>query len=254
MAKAFDQIYQELGSVYDPSVSLIQQQIDSLPASTDAAIAQADAKKNQAFIDITNSARSRGMGFSGIPLSEQATYASTEYAPAIANLKSNAASQKLGLLDSITSLNRDRTSNANTMYNTGVSQDLAERQFQEGIRQYNASLAASKAAAASGGSAADYLALLQGASGTAGPSSSTPAGSYGFKNGSNGSGGFYFTDASGNSISAAKYSKLTGTDMLTLINKMAQAGDAGAKSVLAGPGVNEALPAYKRYFAWDTGA
>lgn len=160
MATPFDQIYNELGTAYDPSIKLIQDQINAIPGQTDAIIAQADAKKNDAFNQITEGARARGMGFSGIPLSEQATYASTEYAPAIANAKSAANTQRTTLLQSIAGLNQDRYKQAQSVYDTRVAQDLAERQFQESIRQANMNAAANQS------NAAAYLAAIGGGNST----------------------------------------------------------------------------------------
>lgn len=165
MARSFDQVYAELGSAFDPSAQLVQQQIESIPGSTDALIQQADAKKDLAFTQITDGARRRGMGFSGIPLAEQATYASTEYAPAIANVKSQAEGRKVSLLESLNSLGRDRRTQAQGIYDNEVARDFQERQFQEQIRQYNETLAeqrrqaaaAARAAASGGGNAGAYL-------------------------------------------------------------------------------------------------
>jgi len=145
----FDQIYSELGNVYNPSANLYQQQIDAIPTQTAAAVSQADAKKDLAYEQITNSARQRGMGFSGIPIAEQAKYNATEYAPAIANLKSNAEANRVSLLEAMNSLNRDRRTQAQSIYDNNMSRDLAERQFQESIRQFNEQLAAQRAANAS---------------------------------------------------------------------------------------------------------
>lgn len=249
MARSFDQVYSELGNAYDPSVSLYQQQIDSIPGQADALIAQTDAKKDQAFTDIVDSARRRGVGFWGIPSAEQAKYASTDYAPAIANIKSNAQNNKLSLLESVNSLNRDRRTQAQGIYDNGISQDMQERQFQESIRQFNEQLSASRAASASS-DISKYL----GTTGATGGTQTTTAptqGSYGYKNGKNGAGGFVFVDGGNNPISASKYAQLNGINLLDLVNKMAKAGDTGASSVLKGPGVDTNSLNYKRYFAWD---
>lgn len=253
MARAFDQILNELGSAYDPSAALIKQQIDAIPGSTEALIKQADAKKDQAFEQIVGGARRRGMGFSGIPLDEQAQYASTEYAPAIANLKSNAEKNRLGFLEQMNALNRDRRTQAQGIYDNELARDFQNRQFQEQVRQFNEQMkaqerqaAAARAAASSGGGGGigSYLSMLGGGG------SKQAAPSYGFKNGKNGAGGFYFKDAGGKSISAAKYAQLAGVSMLDLTRKMVAAGDKGANSILGGPGIMK-NNTYKKAFAWD---
>lgn len=150
MARSFDQIYAELGSAYDPSAQLVQQQINAIPASTDALVKQAEAKKDQAFDQILGGARRRGMGFSGIPLQEQAVYASTEFAPAIANVKSQAENRRVSLLEALNSMNRERRSQAQSIFDTEQNRAFAEREFQEKIRQFNEQQAAARAAASGG--------------------------------------------------------------------------------------------------------
>ena len=229
MARAFDQILAELGSAYDPSATLVQQQIDAIPGSTDALIKQAEAKKDQAFEQITNTARRRGMGFSGIPLQEQAIYASTEFAPAIANVKSQAEGRRVSLIEALNGLNRDRRSQAQSIYDNELGRDFQERQFQEQIRQFNEQQAAARAAAAAsaagggGGSAGDYLAALMGNGNQQGQATMTKK--------ADGT-GFAFTDQYGNPISAASYSKLKSIPFRDLLTKMAKDGDKGAATGL----------------------
>lgn len=241
MARAFNDIYAELGSQYDPSAKLIQDQISAIPGSTDALVAQAEAKKTQAFDDITNAARRRGMGFSGIPLQEQAVYASTEFAPAVARVKSDAEGRKVTLIESLNTMNRDRSTRAQSVYDNELARDFQERQFQEQIRQFNEQQAAA-AAQASAGSAASDLSQYFGANG-ANTQALTKGPSFGYKNGKNGSGGFWFTDASGKPISAAAYAKQAGTNVVALIRRMANEGDKGAQNALrsmSGPGFTTA--------------
>lgn len=69
--------------------------------------------------------------------------------------------------------------------------------------------------------------------------------------GQNGTSGYWFKDATGKSISAENYSKATGMNMLDLISQMAKSGDAGAASVLRGPGIDSSSANYQKWFAWD---
>lgn len=148
MARAFDQIQAELDNYYAPSVNIIQKQLETIPQATEAAIQQADAKKDLAFDQITNAARRRGMGFSGIPLDEQAVYASTEYAPAIARVKGDAENRRSGLLEAIYGINRDKLTRAQSIYDNELQRDLQEKQYQEGVRQFNERMALEKQSAA----------------------------------------------------------------------------------------------------------
>lgn len=227
MARTFDQIYKSLGSAYDPSVALVQQQIDAIPQATQTAIEQANAQKDQAFTDITNQARQRGMGFSGIPLSEQASYLSTNFAPAIANLKSSAESNKNSLLQSIQQYVRDRNNQAQSIFDNEENRALQQKQLAENTRQFNENLAYQKAKDAAdraASSQASTLSYLNTGSG------STPVNSAKISRTS--SGGFNFFDATGAPINAAQYAQLTGVGYRDLLAQMAKAGDKNAKLAL----------------------
>jgi hypothetical protein len=60
-------------------------------------------------------------------------------------------------------------------------------------------------------------------------------------------GGFNFTDASGNPISARLYAQLTGTSFNTVLKKMAASGDTGAAAVLK----SGAKAASYKALTWD---
>lgn len=64
-------------------------------------------------------------------------------------------------------------------------------------------------------------------------------------------GGYNFQDASGRAISANTYAQQMGIPFVQLVNQMANAGDAGARSVMRGPGVDRnANPAVWRALTW----
>lgn len=64
-------------------------------------------------------------------------------------------------------------------------------------------------------------------------------------------GGFNFQDAQGRAISANTYAQIMGIPFVQLVNQMANAGDAGARSVMRGPGVDrDANPAVWRALTW----
>jgi hypothetical protein len=127
----------ELDKYYAPSTNLLNQQLAAIPKSTAAAEAGLNAKLAQANTNILDSARSRGVGFSGIPIQEQAQYAATDYAPALANLKAGAEQNRLGILESLNQLGRDRRSQAQSIYDTNRQMSLAERQAAEARRQFD---------------------------------------------------------------------------------------------------------------------
>jgi len=222
MARAFNDIYAELGSQYDPSAQLIQQQISAMPGATDAFIKQADAKLGQANESIVEGARSRGMGFSGIPLAEQAKYAATEYAPAIANFKSGQEQNRLGMMESLNALNRERNTRAQSVYDGETARDFQERQFQEQIRQFNEQQRAAAAARAS--EQANIGAYLGGGQ-IPGQAGGAPAAAKMVKTAK----GFNFVDGTGRGINAAQYAQLAGVGYRELLSQMAKAGDKNAQ-------------------------
>lgn len=252
MARTLDQIYAELDKSggYLADRELLNNQLSVVPKQQEAAISAADAKLAQANDNIIQGARSRGLGFSGIPIGEQAKYAATDYAPAIANIKAQGESQRMGILQSLNQLSRDQRNQSQSIFDT-------ERNFEEQQRQFNAQLEAQRQAAAASAAAARAASYSAGAGSYLGASSggaakaASPSASYGFKNGKDGTAGFYFIDAGGKSISAAKYAALTGTNMTQLIAKMGSAGDKTAAGLIKGPGVVTNSSLYRNAFAWD---
>ena len=144
--RTLEQILGELGSSYDPQVNNLRQQQSLVPEQTRADIAQADAAKNTAYEDIIGGARRRGMGFSGIPLGEQAKYAANVYAPEVLRTQTAGRQRALSLEDAILGLNSQRRQQGQGIYDN-------ERNFYEQQRQCNENLAfqrqqANRAAAA----------------------------------------------------------------------------------------------------------
>ena len=104
------------------------------------------------------------------------------------------------------------------MYDTGIQQDLQERQFQESIRQFDAQQKAAAAAAA----AYNF-------GGGGGTTAATPGAARVEKNAR---GGFDFFDGIGKAINAAQYSQLTGRGYREVLQQLASEGDANAKVAL----------------------
>lgn len=218
----------EIGSTYAADRNLLNSQLKALPSQAEAQIKGLDAKLAVANDNILQGARGRGLGFSGIPIAEQAQYAATEYAPAVAGVRKSQNDQRSSILSSLNGLARDQRSQAESIFQ-------ADRQFSEQKRQFDLQMAEQRAqraaqeraarAAAYQASAGDYLGALMGGGG-----GNAPAGSARMVRRKDG--GYNFTDASGRAISAATYSKAKGIPFRTLLSQMAKSGDRGAQAGL----------------------
>lgn len=214
----------ELDPYYSGSKTAVQSQLDAAPAQQDAELAGLDAKLGQANDNILNSARQRGMGFSGIPIAEQAKYAATDYAPAVANLKAKYVGQKNTLLEALNSLGRDQLTQAQGIYDNEANRDIQLQQLAEQKRQFDAQQAAAAKAAASGGGSYS----LGGGSSSGGGSSTASAA----KIARTANGGFNFFSSEGRAINAAQYASIMGVGYRQLLSQMAAAGDNNAKIAL----------------------
>lgn len=237
MAKPLDQVMADLDPYYSGSKGIIQNQLNALPGETEAAIGQADAKLAQANDSILAGARRRGIGFGGIPIGEQAQYAATDYAPAIANLKSSQNNKQISLMEALNGLGRDQRTAAQGIYDAGLNRDFQERQFQEQIRQFNeAQAAAAREAAASRAAAAAQQANIGAylGGGSSGGSGGASNGASMVRNDK----GYQFTSANGRPITAAAFAQSKGIGVRQLLSDMAKNGDVNAKAML--PFVNDA--------------
>ena len=214
--RTLDQILGELGSVYDPQINSIRTQQAAIPGQQVAEEQGLQAKQTQAFDDILGGARRRGMGFSGIPLGEQAKYTATEYLPAIARLRTASKQQATSLEDQINQINERRTTTALGLRQQDIDNDYRERQFAAAQEE------ARRAAAGSGGGG--FSPSFGGIGG------STPVKAAQMQQ--RAGGGFNFQDSSGRGISAAQYAAVKGVPFRTLLQQMANAGDAGARHAL----------------------
>jgi ribosomal protein L16 Arg81 hydroxylase len=147
MARSFDQVLADVTARSDPQRQTVLSQIADLPNQQAAQTSAIGAQKDQAYSDITDDARRRGLGFSGIPLGEQAKYAATTYAPALANLASSFNNQKGTLESALSQIGQNDYSTANDIFNQ-------ERNFEEQQRQFNENLAFQKQQAAQQAAAA----------------------------------------------------------------------------------------------------
>lgn len=216
MARSFQDVLAEVTAQSDPQRNIVLNQISQLPTQQAAEETSLNAQKDQAYQDITDSARRRGLGFSGIPLSEQAKYNATDYAPALASLKSNYSNRRSSLESALADIGKNSYTTAYDIFNQ-------DRNFEEQQRQFNENLAEQRRQAAANSSLAGLF------SGGGVSSSATPASA---KLQQRADKGFNFQDGSGQSISAAQYAQLKGIPFRSLLQQMANAGDAGAKQAL----------------------
>lgn len=100
-ARTLDQIVSEIRGVYDPQIKAVKQKQSLLPQMIASEEQGLGAKQEQAFGDILSGARRRGLGFSGIPVGEQAKYTATEYLPALARLRQSGQEQAMTLEQAI---------------------------------------------------------------------------------------------------------------------------------------------------------
>lgn len=143
--RTLEQIITELNTSYNPQIETLRKQQALIPQQTEATIQAAGAAQSQAYEDILTGARRRGLGFAGIPLGEQAKYASTVYAPAVLSARAGGQQQALSLEQSLNQLVAQRAQQAEQIRQYEL--DMAERQ-----RQFNEQLAASRAAASAASS------------------------------------------------------------------------------------------------------
>jgi len=208
--RTLEQIITELNQVYNPRIQNIEQQRALIPKQTEALIQQTEAAKGQAYEDILTGARRRGLGFSGIPLGEQAKYAAQVYAPAVLQARTQGQAQALSLEDSLNQLFSERLNRA------------------EQIRQYETSLAESRRGGGGGGDAGNVLGQVLSALTGGGGGAAEQAKAF-VKQRANK--GFDFTDVSGKAISAGKYAQLTVQGIGQVLYNMGQSGDTYAQNL-----------------------
>lgn len=211
MAQDISSILQELDAGYNPQRQAINDQIAQLQPQADAQVQGLKAQQSNAFNDITNGARDRGMGFSGIPIDEQAKYTAGTFLPAVAQVQQSLNTSKNSLVDALNNVNLDQRKTA-----YGIQSDQLTRE------QAAADAAAARAAQNAG------IAGLANLFNQPATNATPAAASYQKR----ADGGYNFQDHNGKAISAAQYSQLTGTPLRTLLSQMAQGGDNGAKTAL----------------------
>jgi hypothetical protein len=127
--RTLDAILAELGSTYEPQIAQLRQRQALIPGQIAEEEKGLQAKQTQSFDDILGGARRRGLGFSGIPLSEQARYTSTEFLPAMARLRQSGREQAMSLEDAILGINERRNVTAQQMRQQELDRAEQARQF-----------------------------------------------------------------------------------------------------------------------------
>lgn len=217
--RSLDAIISELNGTYQPQIDSIRQRQSMIPGAIQAEEQGLQAQQGQAFDDIMGGARRRGMGFSGIPLQEQAKYTSTQFLPAMARLRQSGREQAMSLEDAILGINERRNTSA-----LGIRQN--EQQMAEQQRQFNASHALQQQQLAAQQRAASASAYRPAATiGSLGSPTQSLVTQRKDK-------GYEFKDQFGNPISAAAYAAATGVPFRQLLQTMANSGDTGAGTAL----------------------
>lgn len=165
IARSLDAIIQELDAGYAPSRKLINERIAAIPASADAEVAGLQAQLGQANEQILGQARDRGLGFAGIPIAEQAKYAATSFAPAVARVRQSANDQKTSLFDALNNTNLEQRKYATSIQQNEFNLDEQKRQFEAAQQAAREAEARARAASGGGGGGGFSLASLLGGGG-----------------------------------------------------------------------------------------
>lgn len=257
--RALDQILAELNPIYQPQVDLYRQRQADIPGQIASEEAGLEAKKNVAFDSILGGARQRGLGFSGIPLGEQAKYTATDYLPAVAKLRQSGRQQAQSLEEALLGINERKQTAA-----LGMRQYEQQRydQYMEQLRREEE--ARRQQAEAQRAAGAGAFAPTMGGGQVAGATSGLPAGMAEKRNALGKLEGFAFT-ANGKPASAAAYAAANKIPIGDLLYQMGTAGDVTAqqgynwlKSIqgtdLFNSGKWKQTPAYQRFSSlfWGT--
>lgn len=178
--RTLNQIMKALEPSYAGDRKLIKKKQAALPGQYKAEFAGLEAKADQANDNILAGARRRGIGFSGIPIGEQAEYQATEYMPALARLRGQQSEERMSLQAALNDIYRNQRQAAMGIREQELARAQQERQFQQQMQMERERLAAQRAASSGrGGGAAAYLgaglgAYLGGGGGGKKPASRSP--------------------------------------------------------------------------------
>jgi hypothetical protein len=146
MARTIDAIIKEVSSRSDPQRQTILNQVADIPRQLEAEESGLRAQLATANDDITNNARRMGFkAFGGIPLGEQAEFAATEFAPALARLRTSTNDRRSTLESALNNIGSNDFSAAQDIFRD--ERDFAENQRRFAIQQQQAAAARSAASA-----------------------------------------------------------------------------------------------------------
>ena len=128
MARALDQIINELNSTYNPRRDNFTSQIGALDPQMQAEEQGLEATKQDSFKQIERGANRRGMFYSGVPIQEQAQYTGGQFLPAVANLRSRYSQQRFNLRDSIAKINEEQQQYGQGIWEREKAQDYKAEQ------------------------------------------------------------------------------------------------------------------------------
>lgn len=259
MAKiTLNQILSELQPTYKPQVQALRQRQSLIPGQIAQEEEALGAKQTQAFDDITSGARRKGLGFSGIPLSEQAKYTSTEFLPALARLKQSGREQALSLEEAILGVKERRDTTAQSLLQQTRDRRENRRQFNANLALQREQMAAQErqAAASRAASSGGGWVPTQNAPSGGGKSGSGQKGQV-VQNGSD----FQFYGNSGKAITAAQYAAKNNMDIRDVLYKMGSAGDQTAADLYnkigkpqgQGPGTSIPFSFWQKKYPWILG-
>lgn len=137
-------IVAQISAAYKPQQDLIDQSITANDASGKDQTAGLDAKKTNAFGDITQTATNRGMAFSGFTPDAQAKYVGSTYLPALANLQNTIASTRNSLLGKKAGLDTEANTQAFTVHQGQVSSAQAWQDAQDAAARAEAARVATE--------------------------------------------------------------------------------------------------------------
>lgn len=237
MAKSIEEYTAEISKSYDNSRNALQNQINAIEgnlAQTQKQINEnynnqqtnLENQKNWASSSASMAASRNGGSFGGASELANKKYYEQTFVPAqtqlntnrsqaLENAQSQANSNRLSLESQLASMNDE-------ISKMGVQRyyDELEKEREEAYRQQQ--LALQKQQIAAQYAAANYL------------GKSSPTWGRGSEFGYNDAGGYYFHDANGNLITAQDYANLTGENLTSILQRMAQGGDFNASRALAG--------------------
>lgn len=210
-ARSLEQIIAELNPTFSAQTQSLQDRANLIPGQIASEEAGLAAKQESAFGDILGGARRRGLGFSGIPLGEQAKYTATDYLPALARLRQSGREQAMSLQDAILGVNERRDTLGQQIYQQ--EQDRAAQERSAALARQQLMPTFNPPGGGEGGGGATLPKINQ-----------TDK-------------GYQFTDAYGSPINAAQYVALYNSQggSLTyrgLLQQMANNGDVNAKIAL----------------------